>query len=310
MGPPQTREPRPARPPASVSRGRAMPPSSRGPIATRSRSSTRRRRTAPGARAPAPRADGRVAPSPTTAARRRSWPSTWPTRPAPTSSSRPAATPTSPTSACSRSPERTLVFDANDFDETLPGPWEWDVKRLAASIVIAGRANGFSAAQNREATMAAVRGYRQWMGRYAGMASSTSGTRRSPTPTSGRPPSRQACSQGKTAAARAPGCSRPIFSKARRKDGMRAFESLTAVVDGRRVILDDPPVDHARRARRSAPAALEKVFTDYRATMPENRASSSSAIASSTAPSRSSASGASGRAASWSSSRAATRTTR
>ncbi len=47
------------------------------------------------------------------------------------------------------SPERRLVFDANDFDETLPGPWEWDVKRLAASIVIAGRANGFSAAQNR-----------------------------------------------------------------------------------------------------------------------------------------------------------------
>ena len=43
------------------------------------------------------------------------------------------------------SPERTLVFDANDFDETLPAPWEWDIKRLAASIVIAGRANGFTA---------------------------------------------------------------------------------------------------------------------------------------------------------------------
>ena len=67
------------------------------------------------------------------------------------------------------SPERTLVFDANDFDETLPGPWEWDVKRLAASMVIAGRANGFSASDNRDATMAAVRGYRQWMGRFAGM---------------------------------------------------------------------------------------------------------------------------------------------
>ena len=52
------------------------------------------------------------------------------------------------------SPERTLVFDSNDFDETLPGPWEWDVKRLAASVVIAGRANGFSAARIREATMA------------------------------------------------------------------------------------------------------------------------------------------------------------
>ena len=67
------------------------------------------------------------------------------------------------------SPERTLVFDTNDFDETLPGPWEWDVKRLAASVVIAGRANGFSTAQVRESTMGAVRGYRQWMARYAGM---------------------------------------------------------------------------------------------------------------------------------------------
>ena len=45
------------------------------------------------------------------------------------------------------SPERHIVFDANDFDETLPAPWEWDVKRLAASVVIAGRANGFSAAR-------------------------------------------------------------------------------------------------------------------------------------------------------------------
>ena len=45
------------------------------------------------------------------------------------------------------SPERRMVFDANDFDETMPGPWEWDVKRLATSIVIAGRANGFTAAE-------------------------------------------------------------------------------------------------------------------------------------------------------------------
>ncbi len=67
------------------------------------------------------------------------------------------------------SPERMLVFDANDFDETLPGPWEWDVKRLAASVIIAGRANGFPAAANREATMAGVRSYRQWIARYASM---------------------------------------------------------------------------------------------------------------------------------------------
>ncbi len=61
-----------------------------------------------------------------------------------------------------------------------------------------------------------------------------------------------------------------VFSKARRRDGMRAFESLTGVVDGRRVILDDPPVITHVEVE-GGPAALEKVFTDYRATMPESR---------------------------------------
>ncbi len=51
----------------------------------------------------------------------------------------------------------------------MPGPWEWDVKRLAASIVVAGRENGFSARPESDCTMTAVRGYREWMARYAGM---------------------------------------------------------------------------------------------------------------------------------------------
>src|SRR3954471_13685202 len=58
------------------------------------------------------------------------------------------------------SPERRLVFDINDFDETLPGPFEWDVKRLAASLSVAGRDNGFSRKQYRRATLAAVESYR------------------------------------------------------------------------------------------------------------------------------------------------------
>ena len=167
------------------------------------------------------------------------------------------------------SPERTLVFDANDFDETLPGPWEWDVKRLAASIVIAGRANGFSAAQNRAATMATVRAYRQWMARYAGMrlidvwyASITDADIREAGETTGLLQGRRARPAARALEA--------IFTKARQRDGMRAFESLTAIVDGRRVILEDPPViTHVDSV--GGPAALEKVFTDYRATMPENR---------------------------------------
>ncbi|WP_406458028.1 DUF2252 family protein [Streptomyces sp. NBC_01622] len=68
------------------------------------------------------------------------------------------------------SPERQLVFDINDFDETLPGPWEWDVKRLAASLVIAGRANGFDDAERARIVSSTVRSYREAMIRFAGMS--------------------------------------------------------------------------------------------------------------------------------------------
>src|SRR5260370_32493156 len=68
------------------------------------------------------------------------------------------------------SAERRLVFDVNDFDETLPGPWEWDVKRLAASLEIAARDNGFTGKQRREIVAATVAGYRRAMRGFAGMA--------------------------------------------------------------------------------------------------------------------------------------------
>ena len=67
------------------------------------------------------------------------------------------------------SPERRLLFDLNDFDETLPGPFEWDVKRMAASFTIAGRNNGFSPADARAATLASVRAYREAMAEFAQM---------------------------------------------------------------------------------------------------------------------------------------------
>src|SRR3954462_14509305 len=67
------------------------------------------------------------------------------------------------------SPERELVFDINDFDETLPGPWEWDVKRLVASLVIAGRNNGFGEKDRGEIARVAVARYRTAMWEYAGM---------------------------------------------------------------------------------------------------------------------------------------------
>src|SRR5258708_24443708 len=66
-------------------------------------------------------------------------------------------------------PERNQVFDVNDFDETLPGPWEWDVKRLAASIVVAGRTVGLTRAMNRQAVVGGVRSYREHMWEYGEM---------------------------------------------------------------------------------------------------------------------------------------------
>ena len=64
-------------------------------------------------------------------------------------------------------PERQIIFDINDFDETMPGPWEWDVKRLAASMVLASRSNGFSKADQRDAALACVRSYRERMAEFA-----------------------------------------------------------------------------------------------------------------------------------------------
>ena len=66
-------------------------------------------------------------------------------------------------------PERRVIFDINDLDETLPAPWEWDVKRLAASFVLACRNNGFSKACARDAVLACVRSYRERMAEYSQM---------------------------------------------------------------------------------------------------------------------------------------------
>ena len=66
-------------------------------------------------------------------------------------------------------PERREIFDINDFDETLPGPWEWDVKRLAASFALAARSNGFAAADQRDAALACARSYRKWIAKYSDM---------------------------------------------------------------------------------------------------------------------------------------------
>jgi uncharacterized protein (DUF2252 family) len=169
------------------------------------------------------------------------------------------------------SPERALVFDANDFDETLRGPWEWDVKRLAASMVIASRANGFPAAEARRIVLETVRAYRLWMGRYAAArqmdveyARITESDIRELSEASG-------LLGGRDAKARRDRFE-SVFTQARRRDGMRAFEKLTTIVDGKRVIVDDPPVISHVDLGGGRPV-LERVFTTYRESLNENRRS-------------------------------------
>jgi uncharacterized protein (DUF2252 family) len=134
------------------------------------------------------------------------------------------------------SPERSLLFDINDFDETLPGPWEWDLKRLAASIVIAARANGFSAKAQRQAVLGAVGAYRMAMAQFAGQRNMDVWYARGQIQ-EGLPRLREALSNKKDLKA-----AEAIVTKARTRDSMQAFEKLTTVVDGQRRIVSDPPL--------------------------------------------------------------------
>jgi uncharacterized protein (DUF2252 family) len=167
------------------------------------------------------------------------------------------------------SPERTLVFDSNDFDETLPGPWEWDVKRLAVSVLIAARANGFSRGDARATVLTTVRGYREQMARFSTMRLLDiwyARTTAEDIEAAAIDGSRAIGISSKDAKTRLGA----IFSKARSKDQMKAMGSLTAVVDGQWRIVDDPPtVAHIELP--GGAAALESTFSDYRATLAENR---------------------------------------
>ncbi|WP_235947883.1 DUF2252 domain-containing protein [Candidatus Frankia alpina] len=133
------------------------------------------------------------------------------------------------------SPERHLVFDINDFDETLPGPWEWDVKRLAASLVIAGRGNGFAPARRREAVTAAIGAYRAWMRRFAAMTNldvwyahvDVDQLRARLAGVLGRRYTKRLSRAATTA---------------RSRDRLRAFARLTEVTDGQPRFVSDPPL--------------------------------------------------------------------
>lgn len=133
------------------------------------------------------------------------------------------------------SPERHLVFDINDFDETLPGPFEWDVKRLAASLVIAGRANGFPAKESDTVVRAGVEAYRERMREFASLRTLDVWYARDDFDQIDallpKPPRKEE----KARAARA-------SAKARARTSLQAAAKLTRVVDGAPRIISDPPL--------------------------------------------------------------------
>jgi uncharacterized protein (DUF2252 family) len=133
------------------------------------------------------------------------------------------------------SPERELLFDINDFDETLPGPWEWDVKRLAASLAVAGRANGFSDAARRDVVVASAREYRASMREFASMRNLDVWYSRLQVQ-EGLPRMRALLDKKSLENAE------KMVSKARTKDSMQAFDKLTYLVDGEPRIISDPPL--------------------------------------------------------------------
>ena len=133
------------------------------------------------------------------------------------------------------SPERRLVFDVNDFDETLPGPFEWDVKRLAASLAVAGRDNGFPAKARRKIVLAAAEGYRTAMRGFAQQPLlDVWYAHLDIEPAIGEFRSQVKAKRFKVA--------EDLLAKAHSSDSTKALGKLTTVVDGRRQIISDPPM--------------------------------------------------------------------
>jgi uncharacterized protein (DUF2252 family) len=168
------------------------------------------------------------------------------------------------------SPERRLLFDVNDFDETYPGPWEWDVKRLAASLEVAARQNWFTAKQRRKIQLATVRRYQDAMGMFAGMheldvwyAAADAGRLPADLVSRLKKSSRKKLDQ--------------TLAKARTRDRHRSFKKLTAIVDGERRIVADPPLIVPvsellpEQPRERLESQLRGLLARYQRTLPPDR---------------------------------------
>jgi hypothetical protein len=132
-------------------------------------------------------------------------------------------------------PDRRLVFSINDFDETHPGPFEWDVKRLAASFAVAGRDRGFDDKQREAVNLAVGRSYREAMSRYAGMRNLDLWYSRIDVDDLLAELSSFATAKEQKRADK-------NLAKTKTKDSLKAFAKLTEIVDGEPRIVGDPPV--------------------------------------------------------------------
>src|SRR5579875_173853 len=169
------------------------------------------------------------------------------------------------------SPERRLVFDINDFDETLPGPWEWDIKRLAASLEVAARENGFPGKQRSQIVMTAVTRYREAMRQFAGMAHLDVWYARA-----------DLDELRAQLAAQLTARQRKLVDKgmatARTRDSMQALSKLTRMADGQPRIIADPPLVvpladllPEQASRTSIEAWLTRLLAGYKRTLVSDR---------------------------------------
>jgi uncharacterized protein (DUF2252 family) len=160
-------------------------------------------------------------------------------------------------------PERHLIFDINDFDETLPAPWEWDVKRLAASFVLAGRTIGLTDAKARDAAVSCARNYRKRLAEFATMDPLSVWYARITMEDflQGIPKSRQETLRER------------IDQAAKRGGSDVEFPRLTEMVSGRLGIRDSPPlIFHPEISRTEEfQSALSGLFDDYRETLADDR---------------------------------------
>ena len=199
------------------------------------------------------------------------------------------------------SPERVLLFDVNDFDETLPGPFEYDVKRMAASFTIAGRNNSFTKADTHAATLASVRAYREAMASFAqmgtmdiwyahldedelmgairnavaGTAKQANGAKKGKKGKKKGKKDQKQEKQAKIAQKR----SEEIAAKAHTRDSLQALSKLAELVDGKYRIVSQPPIVVPARdlaatyglSPEEVVPVIHEQFRAYRATLQDDR---------------------------------------